>query len=62
MNTHLHLTLSLLLSITNQHQIATNQTLSTIYQTLDLDPSKKYLLRLLPLLTPHQRDWVKKLF
>jgi hypothetical protein len=62
MNTQLLLTLSLLLSVTDQHQIATNQTLSKIYQTLDLDPSKKYLLRLLPLLTPKQRDWMKNLF
>ena len=62
MDNHLSLTLSLLLSISDQNQIATNQTLSKMYQTLDLDPSKKYLLRLLPLLTPHQRDWVKNLF
>jgi len=62
MNNHLSYTLSLLLSITDQNNIATNQTLSKMYQTLDLDPSKKYLLRLLPLLTPHQRDWLKKLF
>lgn len=62
MNPNLHLTLTLLLSISDQNTIATNQTLAKMYHQLDLDPAKKSLLRLLPLLTPHQRDWVKNLF
>ena len=62
MNPSLHLTLTLLLSISDQNTIATNQTLAKMYRQLDLDPAKKSLLRLLPLLTPHQRDWVKNLF
>ena len=62
MNTTLSYTLSLLLSTSDQHEIASNQILAKMYHSLDLDPAKKSLLRLLPLLTPHQRDWLKKLF
>jgi len=56
------LTLSLLLSTSSAHQIASNQLLSSMYTTLDFDVAKKSLLRLLPLLSPKQRDWLKNLF
>ena len=59
---HLLLTLSLLLSASSSHQIASNQLLSSMYTTLDFDVAKKSLLRLLPLLSPKQRDWLKNLF
>ena len=62
MNPTLHYTLALLLSTSSKHPLATNQLLATMYNHLDLDPTKKSLLRLLPLLTPHQRDWLKNLF
>ena len=62
MNSNLLYTLALLLSTSSRNSLATNQLLATMYNHLDLDPAKKSLLRLLPLLTPHQRDWLKNLF
>jgi len=59
---HLLLALSLLLSTSSSHQIASSQLLSSMYTTLDFDVAKKSLLRLLPLLSPKQRDWLKNLF
>jgi len=59
---NLLLTLSLLLSTSSSDTIASNQLLSSMYTSLDFDVAKKSLLRLLPLLSPKQRDWLKNLF
>jgi len=61
MPTNIILILSLLLAIRSSHDIATTQILQKMYTTLDFDPSKRLLLRLLPLLTPQQRDYLKSL-
>ncbi|MFZ9327850.1 MAG: hypothetical protein ACO24H_10445 [Polynucleobacter sp.] len=61
MNKSILLTLSLYLAIHSSNQIAIKQLLSEMYTTLDLDPSKKLLLRLLPLLTPKQRDYLRSI-
>ena len=55
------LILSLYLAIQSSNTIAIKQLLSEMYTTLDLDPSKKLLLRLLPLLTPKQRDYFRSI-
>jgi hypothetical protein len=55
------LPLSLYLAIQSSNSIAIKQLLSEMYTTLDLDPSKKLLLRLLPLLTPKQRDYLRSI-
>lgn len=62
MSPNLSLTLALLLSTSAAHPIATTQLLAKMHQTLELDPAKKHLIRLLPLLTPKQRDWLQNLF
>ena len=61
-SSNLSLTLALLLSTSSQHQIATTQLLSKMHQSLELEPAKKSIIRLLPLLTPKQRDWLQNLF
>jgi len=61
MNKSILLTLSLYLAIHSSNPIAIKQLLSEMYTTLDLDPSKKLLLRLLPLLTPKQRDYLRSI-
>ena len=61
MHQQLTLTLALYLAIQSSYTIAIKQILSTMYSTLDLDPSKKLLLRLLPLLTPKQRDYLRSI-
>ena len=61
-SSNLSLTLALLLSTSSQHQIATTQLLSKMHNHLELEPAKKSIIRLLPLLTPKQRDWLQNLF
>jgi hypothetical protein len=62
MNTCLLYTLSLLLSSNANDPIASSQLLHSLSIDLDFDPSKKSLLRLLPLLSPKQRDFLKSLY
>jgi len=61
MNTSLLLPLSLLLSIQAKSPIAITQILRQMDASLGFDYSKKLLLKILPLLTPHQRDYFKSL-
>jgi len=56
------LPLTLLLSIHAKSDISIKQTLSIMYNTLSFESSKKLLIRLLPLLTPQQRDYFKSLY
>ena len=61
MKQNILLILSLLLAIRSTHRLASIQLLTEMYSALDYDPSRKLLLRLLPLLTPQQRDFLKSL-
>ena len=61
MSSNLLLVLSLLLATQASSPIACQQILQKMYHSLDFDPSKRLLLRLLPLLTPQQRDFLKSL-
>lgn len=55
------LPLSLILSIHAKSPIAITQILQQMYHTLGFDTSKKLLLKILPLLSPQQRDYFKSL-
>ena len=55
------LPLSLILAIQAKSSIAISQLLSSMYHTLGFDTSKKLLIRILPLLTPQQRDYFRSL-
>lgn len=57
----IHLILALYLAINAKSEIAIQQILQRMYYHLDFDPSKKLIIRLLPLLTPRQRDYLKSL-
>ena len=61
MQQNILLPLALLLAINSSHSIASQQLLSEMYSALDFDPSRKLLLRLLPLLSPQQRDFLKNI-
>lgn len=61
MQQNILLPLALLLAINSSHAIASQQLLSEMYSALDFDPSRKLLLRLLPLLSPQQRDFLKNI-
>lgn len=56
-----HLALALLLAIRNECPIAIQQLLQKMYLTLDFEQSKRLLIRLLPLMTPQNRDYFKSL-
>lgn len=55
------LPLSLILSIRSKSDIAITQILQQMYHSLGFDISKKLLLKILPLLTPQQRDFFRSL-
>lgn len=55
------LPLSLILSIHAKSDIAITQILQQMYHTLGFDTSKKLLLKTLPLLSPHQRDYFRSI-
>jgi hypothetical protein len=61
MSANILLPLSLILSIQAQSQIATTQILQQMYHILGFDVSKKLLLKLLPLLSPQQRDYLRSI-
>jgi len=61
MHNNILLPLSLILAIQAKSSIAISQILHSMYHILGFDTSKKLLLRILPLLSPQQRDYFRSL-
>ena len=59
--TVLKLSLALLLAVRCQQKDATLQLLATIYHKLEEDQAKSVMNRLIYLLEPMERDWMKSL-
>ena len=59
--TVLKLSLALLLAVRCQQKDATLQLLATIYHKLEEDQAKSVMNRLIYLLEPTERDWMKSL-
>lgn len=59
--TVLKLSLALLLAVRCQQKDATLQLLATIYHKLEEDQAKSVMNRLIYLLEPTERDWMKGL-
>ena len=57
----LQLSLALLLAIRCKQKDAAKQILGRIYHTMDEDQSKKVMNRLIYLIEPQERDWLRDL-
>ena len=59
--TVLHLSLALLLAVRCRQKEATLQLLARIYHKFEEDQAKQVMNRLIYLLEPQERDWMKSL-